>query len=106
MTLPDEPYYKFLEGYMNYDRFKITRAGTETESRICELVKDADILLSDSYHSARARTAVWKIASSVCVSHKVIKSCASIMDLTERLVVIANVHYIFVLALKVFLISA
>jgi len=50
MTLPDEPYYEFMEGYMDYDRFEILRAGKEPENRVCELVKDADILLSDPYH--------------------------------------------------------
>jgi phosphoglycerate dehydrogenase-like enzyme len=65
MNLPDEPYYKFIEGYMDYDRFQIIRAGTEPESRISELVKDVDILLSDPYHRTPVTTKIIEAADNL-----------------------------------------
>lgn len=65
MTLPDEPYYEFLEGHMDYNKFEISRAGTEPENRICELVKDADILLSDPYHRTQVTTKIIEAAEKL-----------------------------------------
>ena len=65
MTLPDEPYYEFMEGYIDYDRFEISRAGTEPENRVCELVKDADILLSDPYHRTHVTTKIIEAAEKL-----------------------------------------
>ena len=50
-TISEEFSNKLFEGYMDYTRFEIIRA--EKDMSIlekCELVKDADILLSDSVH--------------------------------------------------------
>ena len=50
-TLSDELFNKLFEGYMDYSRFEIVKAGKDLsleEKR--ELVKEADILLSDLAH--------------------------------------------------------
>jgi lactate dehydrogenase-like 2-hydroxyacid dehydrogenase len=64
-TLPDEPYYKFWEGHMDYDRFEIIRAGKEPEEKVCKMVKDADILLSDPYHQAPVSTKIIEAAKEL-----------------------------------------
>ncbi len=65
MTLPDEPYYEFWEGHMDYNKFEISRAGTEPENNICEYVKEADILLSDPYHRTHVTTKIIEAAEKL-----------------------------------------
>ena len=57
-TVSDELFYKLFEGYMDYNKFEIIRAGKEPTEKIIELVKNADILLSDPYHMTRVPTSV------------------------------------------------
>ena len=50
-TFSDELFNKMFEGYMDYSRFEIVKADKDLPiEEKCELVKDADILLSDLMH--------------------------------------------------------
>jgi len=62
--LPDT-FHKLWEDYMDYDRFEIIKAGTEPEEKICELVKDVDILLSDPYHRKHVTTRIIEAAEKL-----------------------------------------
>jgi len=64
-TASDELFYKIFEGYMDYDKFEITRAGKEPTEKIIELIKTADILLSDPFHMTRVPTSVIKAATNL-----------------------------------------
>ena len=57
-TQPDEPFYKFWKEHMDYNRFEISRAGTEPEEEICKRVKHADILLTDPFHQTPVTTKI------------------------------------------------
>lgn len=50
---------------MDYNKFNITRAGKEPIEKIIELVKDADILLSDPYHMTHVPTSVVKAGKNL-----------------------------------------
>ena len=48
-SIPMETYNKVWEGIFDHSRFELIRADPEaSEDRICELVKDVDILLLNS----------------------------------------------------------
>jgi phosphoglycerate dehydrogenase-like enzyme len=64
-TASDEIFHNMFEGYMDYDKFDITRAGKEPLGKIIELVKDADILLSDPYHMTHVPTSVVKAGKNL-----------------------------------------
>jgi phosphoglycerate dehydrogenase-like enzyme len=50
-SMPDELYYQLFEGYFDGGRFEVVRAGAKaSEEKVCELVRDADVLLSDPFH--------------------------------------------------------
>jgi phosphoglycerate dehydrogenase-like enzyme len=50
-TISEEVFNQMFEGYMNYTRFEIVKANKDLSiNEKCELVKDADILLSDLAH--------------------------------------------------------
>jgi lactate dehydrogenase-like 2-hydroxyacid dehydrogenase len=50
-TLPEELVTKIFEGHMDYSRFKMVKADKDLSlEEKCELVKEADIILSDPVH--------------------------------------------------------
>lgn len=50
-SMPDELYFPMFKGYMDSDRFILVRAGAKApEDKVCDLVGDADVLLSDPFH--------------------------------------------------------
>jgi len=50
-TISEEMFNQMFEGYMDYSRFKMVKADKDLSlEEKCELVKDADIILSDPFH--------------------------------------------------------
>ena len=50
-SMPDDLYFSLFEGYIDSSRFMLVRAGAKApEDKVCELVGDADVLLSDPFH--------------------------------------------------------
>jgi (S)-sulfolactate dehydrogenase len=65
LCIHPDTFHKFWEDYMDYDRFEVIKAGTEPEEKICELVKDADILLSDPYHRTHVTARIIEAADDL-----------------------------------------
>jgi phosphoglycerate dehydrogenase-like enzyme len=50
-SMSDELFFSLFEGHLDGGRFELVRAGVRApEDRVCELVRDADILLTDPFH--------------------------------------------------------
>lgn len=51
MQSDDDFFDNMYDGHLDYSRFDVVRAGKgRSEEEICELVRDADILMSDPFH--------------------------------------------------------